>query len=197
MATSVAAQGRVAVKGRLRESIPEGWAVDEYGDVTTDTERVLAGLPQGLAALLPLGGQGETLGGHKGFGLALAVDILSGILTGAGYADKTCPTTEDGERLAGNIGHLFMAFDIATFRDIDSFKSDMDDLLRRVKSSKKVPGEQRIFIHGEKERETRERRLKEGIPLHPSVVRDLEEITSSLGLPSLAHRFGGTAPRDR
>lgn len=181
MATSVAAQGRVAVKGRLGEPIPNGWAVDGSGHLTVDTRQVLTDLARGVGALLPLGGLGEQHGGHKGYGLALAVDILSGVLAGAGYADAT-HLGSDEEAVRTNIGHLLVALDIGAFRPVVAFKRDMSDLLRRIRDSKRLDGRPRIFIHGEKESEEKQRRLRMGIPLHRQVVEDLEQIASILGL---------------
>lgn len=183
MATSVVAQGKVATWGRLGKAIPLGWALDERGHPTTDTQRVLSNLAERSGGgLLGLGGEGELLGGHKGYGLALMVDILCGVLAGAAYADAVCPRTPDGRPLPSDIGHFFMALDVKTFRPLEEFWEDMDDLLRRLKDAEKAEGQARIYIHGEKEFETEEERHRHGVPLHSVVVRNLEEIAASLGL---------------
>jgi len=112
------------------------------------------------------------------------VDILSGVLSGSVYADKLCPRQPDGRRLSSGIGHFFLALDVRTFRPFEEFQADMDDLIRRLKESEKSEGETRIYIPGEKELETEEKRRREGIPLHYQVVHSLEKMASSVGLPS-------------
>src|SRR6266567_3648527 len=97
MATSTVPRGKVEVYNRLGKPIPPGWAVDETGRSSTDPTRVLKALATRLGGgLLPLGGEGEDLGGHKGYGLALMVDVLCGVLSGAAtglqvYADEKKP----------------------------------------------------------------------------------------------------------
>ena len=185
MATSVVAQGKVAICGRLGKAIPVGWALDGQGCPATDTQRVLQNLAERLGGgLLGLGGEGETLGGHKGYGLAIMVDILSGVLSGSAYADLVCPRQPDGRRLPSGIGHFFLALDVSAFRSLEEFEADMDDLIHRLKESEKAEGETRIYIPGEKEYEIEEKRHREGIPLHVQVVTSLEETALSLGLPS-------------
>ncbi len=185
MATSVMPVGKLQLYNLVGKPIPKGWATDERGLTTTDVGRVVQNLKEHRGGgILPLGGEGEKLGGHKGYGLALLVDILSGVLSGAGYADTVYP--EDGERpLPSNIGHLFGALKIEAFRPLEEFKRSMDDLIRRLKSSPKAEGQSRIYIHGEKEWEMEEERRQKGIPLHPKVVTLLEEIAEELDIPPL------------
>jgi len=183
MATSVVPQGRIAIYDRLGKPIPLGWALDEKGRPTTETHQVLINLAErAVGGLLPLGGDGELFGGHKGYGLALMVDILSGVLAGAAYADTIYPRTPDGRQLPSNTGHFFIALDVGTFRALEEFQTAMDDLIRRLKEAEKAEGQTRIYIHGEKEFETEEQRRQEGIPLNQCVIQNLEEIASSLGL---------------
>ncbi len=81
MATSVVPGGRIAIYDRLGKPLPLGWALDEKDRPTTETHQALINLAEHAGGgLLPLGGEGELLGGHKGYGLALMVDILSGAL---------------------------------------------------------------------------------------------------------------------
>jgi L-2-hydroxycarboxylate dehydrogenase (NAD+) len=185
MATSTVPRGKLEVYHRLEKPLPLGWATDETGTPTTDTDRVLEnfrGKTQGGGGLLPLGGAGELLGGHKGYGLALLVDILCGVLSGAAYADLVYPKTTDGNPLPSNIGHCFGALRIDTFRPVEAFKADMDDLQRRLKEAPKAEGQARIYVHGETEYEETERRSRDGIPLNPKVAADLEAIAEELGV---------------
>jgi LDH2 family malate/lactate/ureidoglycolate dehydrogenase len=133
--------------------------------------------------LLPLGGASEDSGGHKGYGLALAVEIFSAVLSGALYANKVYPKDETGKPLPSGIGHFFGAMRVDAFRPLDEFKRDMDDLIRRLKDAPKAKGAERIYIHGEKEFEEAERLAKQGVPLNPKVVEDLRTIANQLGMP--------------
>jgi L-2-hydroxycarboxylate dehydrogenase (NAD+) len=183
MATSTVPRGKLEVYHRLEKPIPLGWATDEAGTPTTDAGRVLENFKR-LAGggLLPLGGAGELLGGHKGYGLALLVDVLCAVLSGAAYADLVYPKDERGKPLPSAIGHFFGAWRVDAFRPVDEFKAAMDDLQQRLKNAPKVEGQTRIYIHGEKEYEEAERRSRQGIPLNPKVAADLRAIAGELGI---------------
>jgi LDH2 family malate/lactate/ureidoglycolate dehydrogenase len=183
MATATAPRGKIETYNRLGKPLPLSWATDERGLATDDGITVLRNLNERKGGgLLPLGGADEETGGHKGYGLALAVEIFSGVLAGAAYSDLVCPTDEQGKPLPGNLGHFFGAMRIDGFRPKDAFKADMDDLIVRMKADAKAEGHDRIYIHGEKEYEQYEIRQKEGIPLNPKVAEDLRQIARELGL---------------
>lgn len=183
MATSVVPRGKLEVYDRLGKPLPDGWATDEKGRGTNDPGRVLKNFASRAGGgLLPLGGEGELHSGHKGYGLALAVDILSAILPGAAYANLVYPSTPEGKPLPSAIGHLCAALRIDGFRPVDQFKADMDDLIQRVKNSEKAEGADRIFIHGEKEFETHADREANGIPLNPKVAATLKSLGEELGV---------------
>ena len=183
MATSTVPRGKLEVYNRLEKPLPLGWATDETGTPTDDTERVLENFKQRAGGgLLPLGGAGELLRGYKGYGLGLWVDVFCAILSGAAYADLVYPKTPDGKPLPSNIGHFFGAWQVDGFRPVDEFKAAMDDLQRRLKDTPKADGETRIYIHGEKEYEEAERRSRDGIPLNPKVAVDLQAIGEELGV---------------
>lgn len=183
MATSTVPRGKLEVYRRLEKPIPLGWATDETGEPTTDTERVLDNLKERTGGgLLPLGGAGELLGGHKGYGLTLLVDILSGVLPGAAYANLVYPRDEEGNPLPSAIGHFFGAWRVDAFRPVDEFKAAMDDLQQRLKNARKAEGQDRIYVHGEKEYEEAERNSREGVPLNPKVAADLRAIGDELGV---------------
>jgi L-2-hydroxycarboxylate dehydrogenase (NAD+) len=181
MATSVIPKGKIEVYQRSGEELPSGWATDERGIASTDAARVLNNLnTRAGGGVLPLGGMGELFGGHKGYGLALLVDILCGVLPGAGYADTIYPKTSEGKPLPANVGHFFGAFRVGGFRPLEDFQTTMDDIIRRIKASPKAEGQQRIYIHGEKEFEAAEERMATGIPLSPEVAADLKAIAEEL-----------------
>ncbi len=177
MATAVVPDGKIEVYSRLRKPLPVGWVISEQGEPDTDATAVVKRMHKDEGGgTLPLGGQGETFGGHKGFGLGLLVDILSGVLSGAGWG----PLISD-EGWA-NLGHFFAAMRVDLFRPTDEFKAEMDTMIRRLKAEPKAPGHDRIYIHGEKEFENTQKRLADGIPLHPLVIEDLQKIATELGV---------------
>jgi len=183
MATSTVAQGKVEICEREGKPIPLGWATDEKGRPTNDPILVLRNIGDRIGGgLLPLGGMGEELGGHKGYGLALVVDVFTALLSGAAFSDLTYPADKDGRPLPSNIGHFLGAIRVDGFRPLSEFKATMDDLVCRIKGSSKLDGVSRIYIHGEKEFETSERRHREGIPLCHEVALDLQTIAKDLGL---------------
>jgi LDH2 family malate/lactate/ureidoglycolate dehydrogenase len=174
MATSTVAIGKLAVALRWGKPIPEGWALDPRGDVTTDPAVAYT-----TRLLTPLGATRD-LGGHKGYGLAVMVDILSGVLAGAGYADVRRRSTESAR---ADIGHFFGAIDVARFRSVEAFKADMDDLLRALKDSPKGEGQERIWVAGEPEWECEQQRRRTGIPLAPGLLAQLRAVAEQEGLP--------------
>ncbi len=184
MATSTVPMGKLEIYDRLEKPMPLGWATDETGTPITDAGRAmrLARRRHG-GGLLPLGGAGEQLSGHKGYGLALMVEILTGVLAGAAYSDLIASeAAPEGERRPINLGHLFGALRVDAFRPADGFKAAMDDLQRRLKNTPRAEGQDRIYVHGEKEYEESERRSRQGIPLNRKVVASLHQIASELGV---------------
>jgi len=185
MSTTAAAYGKLEINDRLEKPIPLGWATDEHGAATDDPHRVLENLSRRAGGgLLPLGGEGELLGGHKGYGLGLMVNILCGLLAGAAYADLAYPKTPDGKPLPANIGHFLGAWRIDAFRPVQEFRAAMDDLQQRLKNAPRAEGHDRIYIHGEKEYENAERHLQEGIPLDRKLVTDLQALARELKIES-------------
>ncbi|MBN1483269.1 MAG: Ldh family oxidoreductase [Chloroflexia bacterium] len=186
MATSTVPRGKLEVYHRLEKDIPLGWATDEQGIPTTDPGRVLENFKtRAGGGLLPLGGAGELLGGHKGYGLALLVDLLCGVLPGAGYANTIYPKTAEGKPLPANVGHFFGALRIDGFRPVDEVEATMDDIIQRLKNTPKAAGEERIYIHGEKEFEQAAERQAEGIPLVRKVYDDIRAIADEVGVAFL------------
>ncbi|MGD2144961.1 MAG: Ldh family oxidoreductase [Anaerolineae bacterium] len=183
MATSTVPRGKLEVYQRLEKSVPLGWATDETGTPTDETGRVLGNLKERAGGgLLPLGGAGERLGGHKGYGLTLLVDVLCGVLPGAAYANLVYPKDDEGNPLPSAIGHFFGAWRVDAFRPADEFKAAMDDLQQRLKNAPRAEGQDRIYVHGEKEYEEAERNARNGIPLNPKVASDLRAIGEELGV---------------
>lgn len=181
MATSVVAYGKIEIARRERADIPEGWAIDRDGGITTDPERMVEG-----GALLPLGSDRDG-GGHKGYGLAAMVDILCCVLSGANWGPFAPPFAlrqELPERSVGKgLGHFFGALRIDGFRDVEEFKRQIDDWIRTFRATKAAPGTSGPIIPGDPEREAEAVRRTEGIPLLLPVVEDLRDISRHTGIP--------------
>ena len=181
MATSATAYGKIEIARRRKDPIPEGWAVDREGKSTTDPNEMIAG-----GAMLPLGSDRER-GGHKGYALAMMVDILCGALSGANWGPFAPPFAlrqEIPKRSVGKgIGHFFGAMRIDGFIDSDEFKRQIDDYVRVFRATKPAAGTQGPLIPGDPEREAELVRRKEGVPLILPVVEELRDISQKTGIP--------------
>jgi LDH2 family malate/lactate/ureidoglycolate dehydrogenase len=133
MATSVVPRGKLEVYDRNRKQMPNGWAVNANGYDTHDPGLVLHNLLGRVGGgILPLGGRGEQFSGYKGYGLALMVDVLTGVLSGAAYGpdvDNVHRQTAAGEKPAPRVGHFFQALDVSRFMPLEEFRRRMADLL--------------------------------------------------------------------
>ncbi len=170
MATSVGAAGKAEIAMRQGRELPDGWLVDPDGKPTRDPTMKFSG-----GALLPLGSFPE-LASHKGYGLAVAVDVLCGVLSGAGYSAALDPN-------GWSTGHFFAAIRIDAFVPVAQFKAVMDDMIRFLRAAPRVPGVDRIYVHGEKEWEAERERRARGVPLHPAVVQSLRGLEPDFGIP--------------
>ncbi len=183
MATSTVPRGKLEVYERQGKPLPMGWATDERGVGTDDAHRVLENFTKRAGGgLLPLGGEGELLSGYKGYGLALWVDVFCAVLSGAAFAALVYPKTADGKPLPADLGHFFGAWRIDGFRPIEEFKAAMDDLQQQLKNAPKAEGQDRIYIHGEKEYEKTELYTRQGIPLSAKVAEGLKTIAQEVGV---------------
>jgi LDH2 family malate/lactate/ureidoglycolate dehydrogenase len=160
MATSLVARGKIIVAAQRGESIPEGWAIDKYGNPTTDAEAALSG------SVLPVGGP-------KGYAISLFIDILCGVLTGAGFGKYVNNMYENWSETQ-NVGHFFIAMDIRKFMPIELFKSRMDQYIAEIKAEPTAPGVKEILIPGEIEHRCTLDRMNNGIELPETVVRELD-----------------------
>jgi len=148
MSTSVVASGKVQIKKNRGESVPEGWIIDAEGNPTTNVDDFY-GPPPG--ALLPLGG----IASHKGFGLSLIVDILSGALGGGGCS-------REGASRIGN-GFFVITIKVGSFTDFSTFSQEVDRFIKHVKSTQKSSGVEEIHIPGERGFRERDQRYRNGI----------------------------------
>jgi L-2-hydroxycarboxylate dehydrogenase (NAD+) len=181
-ATSITQRGKFEVNARTGHPLPEGWAIDQEGNSITDPVEVLQGLDQATAALLPLGGAGEQYAGYKGYDLAAAVEILSASLSGGQFLKGLLGLAEDGRRRPYGIGHFFLAIDIEHFLPLELSKAITGAILRQLQQSRKAPGQQRIYVAGEKEYEMEQQRRNEGIPINPLLMEELRFLSRQLNI---------------
>lgn len=168
-ATSVVAIGKLVLAAKKGEQIPPAWAVDREGRPTTDPRAAVD-----AGNLMPMGG-------YKGYGFALMVDVLSGILAGAAFG----PHISSLRKLDApqDVGHFFAALDIAAFTDPAAFQSEMERMVREIRESPRAPGSERIYLPGEIEWEFQERRRREGIPAPPEVLGELRQLGERYNIP--------------
>lgn len=180
MATTGAAYGKIEMARRKGELIPEGWAIDKNGYMSRDPNEMYEG-----GALSPLGATRER-GGHKGYCLALMVDVLCSVLSGANWGPWAPPFAlrqEIPKRSVGKgIGHFFGAMKISAFIDLDEFKRQIDDFIRTLRKTRPAPNTNGPLIPGDPEREAENIRLKEGVPLIMPVVEELLDISAKTGI---------------
>ncbi|MEZ4640671.1 MAG: Ldh family oxidoreductase [Caldilineaceae bacterium] len=167
MATSTTPMNRVVMRQELGQAIPDGWALDAEGRPTTD--------PATAKMLLPLGGTREH-GSHKGYGLAIMVETLCGLLSG-GWTALTEPLANGVDHAQSRDAHFFAAVRVDLFRPLDEFTRGMDAMIRSLRATPRQPDQDRVYVAGEIEHETERKRLREGIPLPANVVADLWEMS--------------------
>lgn len=169
MACSVVAQGKVILAvNEGKDSIPQNWAVDENGDMTTDPQKALQG------AMLPFGGP-------KGYAIAFIVDILASALSGALNSTRIRSYWKNFKE-PQDLGYFFGAFNVESFLDIDIFKSRIDDLFEEMKACPPAKGHDRVYIPGELEYLKSEEAKKNGIQLGSSVIEDLIKLGDEYGV---------------
>ena len=180
-ATSITQRGKIEQYVREGKPCPPGWVIDREGHTQTDSRRILQDLVDGKAALTPLGGIGEETAGYKGYGFATVVEILSAALSQGAFL-KQLLGFEDGKKVPYRLGHFFMAINISSFTELDAFKKTTGNILRELRASKKAPGQKRIYTCGEKEYFTWLDRKDKGVPVDPSLQKELVAMRDELNL---------------
>ena len=170
-AMSSVAGNKITLARRLGVNIMPGWITRPDGTpIMEDTP-----IPDDYM-ILPLGGTRE-IGAHKGYSLAVMIEILSSVLSGGAA----------GPFRRGGASHHFVAYKIDAFTDVDLFKSDMDEYLRALQDTPTAPGHDRVVYAGLPEHEEEAERLEKGIPYHPEVLDWFRSIAAEL---DLTNRFG-------
>lgn len=168
MATSLVARGKIIVAASKGEDIPLGWAIDKEGKPTTDAHQALDG------AVLPMGGP-------KGFGLSMAIDILCGVMTGAGFGSSV-NNMYDNWNDPQNVGHMFIAIDIERFMPLSTFKERLKAYIEELKAEPSAEGTDEILYAGELEYRAEKQRLRDGIALPFSVEQELQKLGNLYGI---------------
>ncbi len=168
MATSVVARGKIILAAGRGEPIPEGWAVDREGRPTTDAQEALEG------SVLPFGGP-------KGYAISLMIDIMAGVLTGAGFGPRIGSLYDDFEE-PQDVGAFFQLTDIGRFGSVEEFKGRVDRMIDEIKAARRAPGVEEIFVPGEIEHRNEQQRRQTGIPLGAETLAELNEAGESCGV---------------
>jgi len=168
MSSSVVARGKIRRAQRMKERVPLGWALDETGSPTTDPAAALKG------TLLPIGGP-------KGYGLALMIDVLAGLLSGSRYG----PEVKTFHQPLGptGIGVFTMAIDIERFMPLHQFKDLMTSYAKSIKKTRKAKEVSQIYLPGEIELEREKQSLKDGVEISPEVAKDLNLLLEKIKSP--------------
>jgi L-2-hydroxycarboxylate dehydrogenase (NAD+) len=183
-ATSIVPRGRIEVAARAGKTIPAGWVVRVDGSAATDTAHLIEEMNRNEAALLPLGGGGELMGGHKGYGLATMVEVFSAAFQEGAFLSELHDTDEEGRPHFLSVGHFFLALNVEHFVPLGSFRSTAGSIVRELRASRKASGEPRIYTAGEKAHAVAARVAAEGVEIPPGLQRSLDELRTELGLGS-------------
>ncbi|MDG2382357.1 MAG: Ldh family oxidoreductase [Pirellulaceae bacterium] len=167
IAMSVAPRGKIALQVREGKSLENDWILDHLGQPSMKLEDLAAGL-------------GVPIGGHKGYGLAFVMEILSGVLSGAGFGLDH--RKQDGKKTPHDFGQFFLAFDPELFMPAEQFRSRVDEMIKQAKSAKKMEGVDEILVPGELEMTARQRSLQEGVRLRASTYDSLVKYADEMGL---------------
>jgi L-2-hydroxycarboxylate dehydrogenase (NAD+) len=185
MATSVVPRGKTEVYVKKKQPLPLGWALDRNGQETQDAAEVNYAIKNKLfGGLLPLGGAAETFGGHKGYGLALMVEIFTGIFAGGYTSNFTNGYTGPGIPLKNEVKlcPCFIAIDYGIFGDKSEIENRLSKYLQQIRDSEKAEGQTRIYTHGEKEAEARQERMQNGILVNDVTLAEIQKLCEELGI---------------
>ena len=168
MANTAVARGKIFVARKRRERIPEGWAIGPDGRPTTDPQEAIDGL------ILPMAG-------HKGYAIAVVIDMLAGVLSGSEFLSGVHGPYETRKR--SGAGHFLLALNIEAFQPLADFNARMERYIEELKSVPRAPGVAEIFYPGEIEARNDARNRKEGLELPGETIADLAKIASEMKVP--------------
>lgn len=182
-ASSITQNGKIEYYARIGENVHPGTMIDLDGNaVEGDAGEALKKIRNGTAALTTLGGIGEALGGYKGYGYAMVVELLSAALQDGAYGKDLNGKDENGNKIPYHLGHFFIAIDTNHFLGEDVCRKKAGEILRSVRASKKAPGAERIYTAGEKEYLVWQDRKDKGVPINEAVQKEMIKVRDDLGL---------------
>src|SRR5579871_6919517 len=172
MSPAVAARGKIRRAARRGQSIPLGYALDARGRQTTDPNAALDG------------GTVQPIGGPKGSALAMLMDVMGGVISGAAFAGDVRNHFEDYDA-PQNVGHFIMAMKSDLFISRDEYLERMDRMAKRVHLNPAAEGFDEVIMPGERERRLEAQHRRTGVPFHAREVAALQEAAAKAGLPPL------------
>lgn len=170
MATTGVARGKIYLARNRGEKIPLGWAINAAGEPTTDPQEAIDGI------ILPMAE-------HKGYAIAVMIDMLSGVLTGSGFLSGVSSPYQTDRK--SNAGHFIVAINVAAIQPLEQFCRRMEDYIAQLKSVPLAAGFEEIFYPGEMEARNDVRNRREGLRLAEDTIADLERIARETSLVSL------------
>ena len=176
-ATTVVPRGKLEVYAKRDGAIKDGWALDENGHPSTDAARVLANIiGKTGGGILPLGGAGEETSGYKGYGFAMLCEICTAILSGGATSNYIYKKPGRAE-----ICHFFMAIDYGVFGDKEQIEANLSKFMQELRDSNKAEGQDRIYTHGEKEFESKQNVIANGVPVNEKTYAEMQMIAEYTG----------------
>jgi L-2-hydroxycarboxylate dehydrogenase (NAD+) len=194
-ATSIIQRGKIEQYVREQKACPEGLVINLEGRTETNPLTILEDLIRGRSAFTPIGGLGEETGGHKGYGFASVVEILSSALQQGAFLKQLSGIDKRGKPVPYALGHFFLAIDIECFTDSGAFKKTAGTILRALRESQKIPGKDRIYTCGEKEYLAWKERAARGVPIDPVIQGELCAMRNDLRLPYVFPFEEAVSPR--
>ncbi len=177
VSTTIVTRGKLEVYNKNNDPIPESWAADEFGNPCSDPKRVLDNINQkNNGGIFPLGGATFETGSHKGYGLGIIADMVTGVFAGG----HTSPHVQNGGMSDTSFG--FMAIDYGIYGDKKEIRDNMSTFLRELRESPRANEDQPIYTHGQLEMISMEDKLKNGVPVNENTYKEFEQIASDLGM---------------
>ncbi len=175
--TTVVTRGKLEVYKKLGKPLPEGWALDAEGKGTTDAPKVLDNIvAKAGGGIMPLGGESEQSGSHKGYGYGMLCEIFCSVLS----MGLTSNHTHIGGK--GGTCHGFVAINPAFFGDVNAIREHLSTFLRELRESPKAEGAERIYTHGEKEVLAYNDRIQNGIDVNVNTVAEMTDLCKYLDM---------------
>ena len=178
ISSTIIMRGRVEQSLKEGSKLPFGVAINKSGEIEQDPSVIIKCLEDGDGGgLLPIGGIAEDTGSHKGYGIAILVDILTGILSGFKYGRALLDTPLSATRMS----HSFMALNIEAFRDLDDFKKDVEDMLIKLNNSYALNGK-KVYYAGEQSNKKEKESILKGVYISESTFKDLKELKNKFDI---------------